>query len=91
MRWQDHLDRIGDDGIRSELAEAFETFRAILGHPARSFAAPGWRTNNSALLALDEANLAYRSDTRGRAPYRCMVEGRILRTIEDSHHAADAR
>jgi undecaprenyl phosphate-alpha-L-ara4FN deformylase len=82
VRWQDHLDRIGDDGIRSELAEAFETFRAILGHPARSFAAPGWRTNNSALLALDEANLAYRSDTRGRAPYRCMVEGRILRTIE---------
>ena len=52
------------------------------GTPARSFAAPGWRTNDSALLALDEANLAYRSDTRGRAPYRCIVEGRILKTIE---------
>jgi undecaprenyl phosphate-alpha-L-ara4FN deformylase len=82
VRWQDHLDRIGDDGIRRELAEAFEAYRAILGHPARSFAAPGWRTNDSALLALDEANLAYRSDTRGRAPYRSIVEGRILRTIE---------
>ena len=53
-----------------------------MGHSARSFAAPGWRTNDSALLALDEANLAYRSDTRGRAPYRCIVEGRILKTIE---------
>ncbi len=82
VRWQDQLDRIGDDGIRNELAEAFETYRAIFGYPARSFAAPGWRTNDAALLALDDANLAYRSDTRGRVPYRCIVTGRILRTIE---------
>jgi peptidoglycan/xylan/chitin deacetylase (PgdA/CDA1 family) len=82
VRWQDQLDRIGDQEIRNELAEAFEAYRAIMGRPGRSFAAPGWRTNDSALLALDEANLAYRSDTRGRAPYRCSVEGRILKTIE---------
>jgi undecaprenyl phosphate-alpha-L-ara4FN deformylase len=82
VRWQDQLDRIGDDGVRSELAEAFEAYRAIIGHPARTFAAPGWRTNDSALLALEEANLAYRSDTRGHAPYRCIVEGRVLKTIE---------
>jgi len=82
VRWQDQLDRIGEDAIRGELADAFETYRAILEHPARSFAAPGWRTNDTALLALDEANLAYRSDTRGRAPYRCIVGGRVLKTIE---------
>lgn len=82
VRWQDRLDLIGDDGIRHELADAFEVYRAILGHPARSFAAPGWRTNDAALLALDDANLAYRSDTRGRAPYRCIVDARILKTIE---------
>jgi undecaprenyl phosphate-alpha-L-ara4FN deformylase len=82
VRWQDQLDSIGEEGIRSELAEAFEAYRAILGQPARSFAAPGWRTNDSALVALEEANLAYRSDTRGRTPYRCIVEGRVLKTIE---------
>jgi undecaprenyl phosphate-alpha-L-ara4FN deformylase len=82
VRWQDQLDSIGEEGIRNELADAFETYRAILGHPARSFAAPGWRTNDAALLALDEANLAYRSDTRGRTPYRCLVAGRALNTIE---------
>ncbi len=82
VRWQDQLDSIGDDAIRTELSEAFEAYRAIIGTPARSFAAPGWRTNDSALLALEEANLAYRSDTRGRAPYRCIVEGRVLNTIE---------
>ena len=82
VRWQDQLDTIGDDAIRTELAEAFEAFRAIIGSGARSFAAPGWRTNDSALIALDEASLAYRSDTRGRTPYRCIVEGRVLKTFE---------
>ena len=82
VRWQDQLDRIGDDGIRNELADAFEAYRAILGQPARSFAAPGWRTNDSASLALEEANLAYRSDTRGRVPFRCAIGNRVLNTIE---------
>ena len=82
VRWQDQLDSIGAEAIRGELSDAFEAFRAIVGEPARSFAAPGWRTNDSALLALDEANLSYRSDTRGRTPYRCVVEARVLRTIE---------
>lgn len=82
VRWQDRLDAIGEDGIRAEIAEAFEAYRAIRGKEAASFAAPGWRTNQAALLALDERNLAYRSDTRGRSPYRCAAAGRILRTIE---------
>ncbi len=82
VRWQDQIDRIGEEAIRLELADAFEAYRAILGQPARSFAAPGWRTNDAALLALEEANLAYRSDTRGHAPYRCIVAGRVLKTIE---------
>jgi undecaprenyl phosphate-alpha-L-ara4FN deformylase len=82
VRWQDHLDDIGENGLRNELADAFETYRAILGEPSKSFAAPGWRTNNAALLNLDAMGLDYRSDTRGVAPYRCVVEGRVLATPE---------
>jgi peptidoglycan/xylan/chitin deacetylase (PgdA/CDA1 family) len=82
VRWQDHLDDIGDNGVRNELGDAFEAYRAILGEPSKSFAAPGWRTNNAALLALDTMGLDYRSDTRGVAPYRCVVEGRVLATPE---------
>ncbi len=82
VRWQDHLDDIGDDGVRNELGDAFEVYRAILGAPAKSFAAPGWRTNDAAMLALDAMGLEYRSDTRGVAPYRCVVEGRTLATPE---------
>ncbi len=82
VRWQDHLDDMGETGVRNELGDAFEVYRAILGEAPRSFAAPGWRTNNLALLALDTMSLDYRSDTRGLAPYRCVVEGRVLATPE---------
>lgn len=82
VRWQDHLDDIGEAGVRNELEDAFEAYRAILGEPSRSFAAPGWRTNNEALIALDAMGLDYRSDTRGIAPYQCVVEGQVLATPE---------
>lgn len=82
VRWQDWIDDLGERGVREELVDAFEAYRAIFGEPSRSFAAPGWRTSATALRALDEMNLDYRSDTRGRAPYHCVVEGRTLATIE---------
>ena len=82
VRWQDHLDAIGEAGVRNELEDAFEAYRAIFDEASKSFAAPGWRTNDAALIALDAMGLDYRSDTRGGAPYRCFVEGRVLATPE---------
>ncbi len=78
VRWQDGIDRIGEDGIRVELQEAFEAFRAIMGEPARSFAAPGWRENAISLRLLDQSGIDYHSDTRGRFPYRCAVSGQAF-------------
>ena len=49
---------------------------------ALGFAAPGWRTNAIALRVLDSMELSYRSDTRGRTPFRCRVDGEILKTLE---------
>jgi undecaprenyl phosphate-alpha-L-ara4FN deformylase len=80
--WQDHIDLLGERGIRAELYDAFEAYRSIMGESPRAFAAPGWRTNAVALRALDEMRLDYRSDTRGRTPFRCMVDGRVLTTPE---------
>jgi undecaprenyl phosphate-alpha-L-ara4FN deformylase len=82
VRWQDQIDSLGESGIRSELNDAFEAYRSIMGEAARAFAAPGWRTNAIASRALDDQNLDYRSDTRGHTPFRCMVEGRVLTTPE---------
>ena len=82
VRWQDHLDEIGDVGLGGEIADAFEAYRGIMGQPARSFAAPGWRTNTAALRALDRMGLDYRSDTRGHAPYRCAIDGETFTIAE---------
>jgi peptidoglycan/xylan/chitin deacetylase (PgdA/CDA1 family) len=82
VRWQDHIDSLGERGIRAELSDAFEAYRSIMGERPRAFAAPGWRTNGVALRALDEMGLDYRSDTRGRTPFRCLVDGRVLSTPE---------
>ncbi|MGH7841859.1 MAG: polysaccharide deacetylase family protein [Candidatus Binataceae bacterium] len=82
VRWQDRLDAIGEAGIGAEIDQAFALFDAIAGAPATCFAAPGWRTNGAALAALDTRQLHYRSDTRGRSPYRCKLGGRVLATPE---------
>ncbi len=82
VRWQDRLDAIGEAGIRAEIGDAFEVYRAVFGERPRAFAAPGWRTNDAALIALDAESLDYRSDTRGRSPYRCRVAERVLDTPE---------
>jgi peptidoglycan/xylan/chitin deacetylase (PgdA/CDA1 family) len=82
VRWQDQIDALDESEIRAELYDAFEAFRAIMGEPVRSFAAPGWRTNDIASLALDAMALDYRSDTRGRYPYRCAIGARVLATPE---------
>jgi peptidoglycan/xylan/chitin deacetylase (PgdA/CDA1 family) len=82
VRWQDHIEHLGEAGIAVEVEHALEVYRAVTGSPARSFAAPGWRTNNAALKILDRKGLSYRSDTRGRCPYRCLVGGAVLHTSE---------
>jgi peptidoglycan/xylan/chitin deacetylase (PgdA/CDA1 family) len=62
--------------------DGFEIYRAIIGAPPRSFAAPGWRTNSAALKVVDQVGIDYHSDTRGQAPYRCALDGIVLRTAE---------
>ncbi len=80
--WQDRLDQIGEGGVRGEIDEAFEAFRAVVGESSRCFAAPGWRTSATALRALETLGLNYRSDTRGSAPYRCAIAGETFATPE---------
>ena len=79
VRWQDRLDEIGDDGIRGEIEEAFEAFRAVMGDARASFAAPGWRTSAAALRRSTAHGLEYRSDTRGTVPVSMRGRRRNLR------------
>lgn len=78
VRWQDHLDRLEAANVSAEIDDGFEVYRAILNSDARCFAAPGWRTSRDALIALQRKGIAYHSDTRGAAPYRCAIGGTVM-------------
>ncbi len=78
VRWQDRIERLEPAAVARELDRAFEGYRQVLGEPAQSFAAPGWRTSATALELLDRKGLLYRSDTRGVFPFRCRIGRRTF-------------
>jgi len=69
VRWHDHLFDLTREGVDREIGLAQEAFTAILGRPARSFAAPGWQCSRESREALAARGFPYGSDTRGRTPY----------------------
>jgi undecaprenyl phosphate-alpha-L-ara4FN deformylase len=82
VRWQDHLDELGAVGTSAEIEDGFEVYRAVFGVDSNSFASPGWRTSRDALVALQRKGVGYHSDTRGRVPYRCAIDGMIMKVPE---------
>ena len=82
VRWQDRLDGLGEAGTSAEIDDGFEVYRAVFGADSRSFAAPGWRTSRDGLAALSRKGVAYHSDTRGQAPYRCAIGGLVMNVPE---------
>jgi peptidoglycan/xylan/chitin deacetylase (PgdA/CDA1 family) len=73
VRWHDQLARMDLATVRAEVARATRLFEQIVGARAAGFAAPGWQCTEASLRAVDEAGFRYRSDTRGRGPYRPRV------------------
>jgi peptidoglycan/xylan/chitin deacetylase (PgdA/CDA1 family) len=82
VRWQDRVHRLAAAGLRDDLAAAARAFEAAVGVRADATAAPGWRTTAEALVIQDEFGYRYASDVRGATPFRPMVEGGSLRTIQ---------
>ncbi len=73
--WHDRLSVMDEEAVRAEVRRAAWRFEQILGERPRAFAAPGWQCTAASLRAVDEAGFAYRSDTRGWAPYRPLAGG----------------
>jgi len=80
--WQDQLPRLSVAAVRAELERAVAAFGEILGHAPRAFGAPGWQCTPASFAAEDTLDLAYHSDTRGRAPFRPTMGGQQFRTPE---------
>jgi undecaprenyl phosphate-alpha-L-ara4FN deformylase len=67
--WHDRLLALKDNEVSQEIMQAQNTFTAILGRPARAFAAPGWQCSRVSRGVLASLGFLYASDTRGLAPY----------------------
>ncbi len=82
VRWHDALARLGEPEVRGELERAVALFEAVLGHRPAGFAAPGWQCTATSLRVVDALGFRYRSDTRGRYPYRPVAGGYASRIPE---------
>lgn len=82
VRWQDRVHRLAAARLREDLAAAARAFEVAMGVRAEASAAPGWRTTGEALVIQDEFGYRYASDVRGASPFRPLVEGGPLRTIQ---------
>jgi hypothetical protein len=78
--WQDHLDDLSPERIRSELERAFASYEKALGHRPGGTAAPEWYCNAASLSVQDALGLSYCSDTRGRTPFLPTLEETDFRT-----------
>jgi undecaprenyl phosphate-alpha-L-ara4FN deformylase len=82
VRWHDHLWHLPLEKAAREIDRAQETYTALMGKPAYSFAAPGWQCTLSSRTALGARNFLYASDTRGPAPYFPAFGDRVTKVLE---------
>lgn len=75
VRWHDRLLTLHADDVAHEVARACVVFRSVLGRAPDAFAAPGWQCSRSSLEVIDRLGFRLRSDTRGVAPYRPVIDG----------------
>jgi undecaprenyl phosphate-alpha-L-ara4FN deformylase len=81
-RWQDYVQKMSLEEIRTEFVAARAEFLRIFGREAQTAGAAGWQSNGRSRQIYDEAGLLYASDTRGGAPFFPRVEGQVFQTLE---------
>ena len=61
--------------IETEMQRSVDAFGELFGERPRAFAAPGWQVHPALFDAERRLDLHYASDTRGRHPYRPLLQG----------------
>jgi undecaprenyl phosphate-alpha-L-ara4FN deformylase len=75
VTWQDRVAGADADWTRRQIDLARGRFAEVFGRDASVHGAAGWQMSSSAYRAEAEAGFRYASDTRGRCPYRPVVDG----------------
>jgi peptidoglycan/xylan/chitin deacetylase (PgdA/CDA1 family) len=81
-RWQDYVQRMSLEAVRSEFIAARAEFLRIFGREAHTAGAAGWQSNERSREVYDEAGLLYSSDTRGERAFFPRIDGRVFKTLE---------
>ena len=81
-RWQDYVQRMSLEEVRSEFIAARAEFLRVFGGEAHTAGAAGWQSNERSREVYDEAGLLYSSDTRGDRPFFPRINGRVFKALE---------
>lgn len=82
VRWQDHLDRMGEADIEAELKSSAAAYERAVGFCPASSAAPGWKCTPASLLVQDQLGFLYASDVRGSFPFFPVHNGMSFKTLQ---------
>lgn len=82
VKWHDYLPWLPKPITLMELGRASALFEEIFGRRTRTTAAPGWTVSADSLEIQDAMGLSYCSDSRGRAPFFPVFDGRSFRTLQ---------
>ena len=82
VRWQDHVEKMSEEEIETELSESVEAYERVLEVRPVSSAAPGWRCTPSSLAVQDRLKFFYTSDVRGTCPFLPVHNGRPFKTLQ---------
>ncbi len=66
-RWQVGIDRLGTEGLRAEIQQAWDMLIEITGREPTTSASPGWRCTEDVLKMKEEFPFVFNSDCRGAA------------------------
>ena len=80
--WQDRLQGMSREEIRSELGKAVELFSHVVGAAPKRSAAPDWQVSLDSLIVQDELSFDYCSDVRGTKPFFPRLDGVVFRTLQ---------
>jgi undecaprenyl phosphate-alpha-L-ara4FN deformylase len=80
--WHDRMRNFDRERLTMELGQAYNLFCEITGFAPASFASPGWQVTNEALEIMEGLGISHVSCTRGKHPFRPLVNGRALNLLE---------
>jgi peptidoglycan/xylan/chitin deacetylase (PgdA/CDA1 family) len=78
VAWLRRVTRADAGWIHDEMARARSRFEEIIGAPALTHGAPGWRMSRYAFRETQRLGFRHASDTRGSGPFVPILDGEIV-------------